>query len=57
MLYIIAPMDENLVVSETHQVVKRNCFDLNELLQEFTIILFYLYHVFYIYPKIWCGLF
>ena len=41
MLYIIAPMDENLVVSETHQVVKRNCFDLNELLQEFTIILFY----------------
>ena len=52
MLYIIAPMDENLVVSETHQVVKRNCFDLNELLQEFTIILFYLYRAFFIYPKI-----
>ena len=24
MLYIIAPIDENLVVSETHQVIKRN---------------------------------
>ena len=24
MLYIIAPIDENLVVSETHQAIKRN---------------------------------
>ena len=24
MLYIIAPIDESLVVSDTHQVVKRN---------------------------------
>ena len=30
----IAPMDENLIISETHQVVKRNCFNLNELFQE-----------------------
>ena len=27
-------MDENLIISETHQVVKRNCFNLNELLQD-----------------------
>ena len=40
-------MDENLVISEAHQVVKRNCFNLNELLQEWTIILFYLYHFFF----------
>ena len=33
-LVFIAPMDENLVISETHQVVKRNCFNLNKLLQE-----------------------
>ena len=33
-------MDENLVISETLQVVKMNCFNLNELLQEWTIILF-----------------
>ena len=25
MLYIIASIDEDLVVSETHRVVKRNC--------------------------------
>ena len=25
MLYIIAPIDKNLVVSETYQIVKRNC--------------------------------
>ena len=31
MLYIIASMDVNLVTSETHQDVKRNCFDLNYL--------------------------
>ena len=30
----IALIDEKLVISETHQVVKRNCFNLNELLQE-----------------------
>ena len=33
-LVFIVPMDENLVISETHQVVKRNCFNLNKLLQE-----------------------
>ena len=47
MLYITTPMDENLIVSETHQVVQRNYFDSNELLQECTIILFYLYHFFF----------
>ena len=40
MLYITTPLDENLIVSETHQVVQRNYFDSNELLQECTIILF-----------------
>ena len=30
----IAPMDENLVINETHQDGKMNCFNLNELLQE-----------------------
>ena len=39
-------MDENLVINETHQVGKMNCFNLNELLQEWTFILFYLYHFF-----------
>ena len=37
MLHIIATMDKNLVVSETHQIDKKNCFDLIELLQEYTI--------------------
>ena len=41
MLYIIAPMNGSVVVSETHQVVQRKCLDLNERLQEVTIILFY----------------
>ena len=53
MFYIIAPMNGSVVVSETHQVVQRKCFDLNERLQEVTIILFVSFFLF-IYPKIWC---
>ena len=46
----IALIDEKLVISETHQVVKRNCLHLNELLQECTIILFYfLQHLFFFF--------
>ena len=56
MLYIIAPMNGSVVVSETHQVVQRKCFDLNERLQEVTIILFVSFFLF-IYPKIWCWFF
>ena len=35
-------MDDNLVASETHQLVPMNYFDLNELPQEGTIIFIYL---------------
>ena len=38
---IIAPMDENVVASETHYFTPKNCFDLNKSLQEDIIILFY----------------
>jgi hypothetical protein len=44
---IIAPMDENLVASEIHQFVQKDCFDLNELPQEGTIV-FYLLLVFHL---------
>ena len=33
-------MDDNLVASETHQLVPLNYFDLNELPQESTIIFY-----------------
>ena len=40
---VIALMDGNVVVSETHYFSPKNCFDLiNEPLQECFIILFYL---------------
>ena len=39
---VIAPMDGNVVVSETHYFTPKNCFDLNKPLQEGIIILFYL---------------
>ena len=38
----IAPMDRNVIASETHYFNMMNCFDLNEPLQEGIIILFYL---------------
>ena len=41
-------MDENLVASEIHQFVQNDCFDLNELPQEGTTILFYLLLVFHL---------
>ena len=41
-MYIIALMDENVVVSETYHFTPKNCFDLNEPFQEGIIILFYL---------------
>ena len=46
----IAPMDDNVVTSETHQFVPMNCFDLNELSQEGIIIfiLFVIYNSFII---------
>ena len=39
---IIALMDGNVVASESHNFTLKNCFDLNEPLQEGIIILFYL---------------
>ena len=40
-MYIVAPMDGNIVANET-QYFAPDCFDLNEPLQEGIIILFYL---------------
>ena len=39
---VIAPMDGNVVVSETHYFTPKNCFDLNELSQESILFSFYL---------------
>ena len=39
---IIASMDGNVVASESHNFTPKYCFDLNELLQEGIIVLFYL---------------
>ena len=39
---VTAPMDGNVVVSETHYFTPKNCFDLNEPLQEGIIILIYI---------------
>ena len=36
--FYIAPMDDNVDASETHQFVPMNCFDLNELSQKHIII-------------------
>ena len=42
-------MDDNLVASETHQLVPMNYFDLNELPQEGTIIIiFIIYNPYFI---------
>ena len=41
-MYIIAPMNVNIVTSKTHYFAPKDCFDLNEPLQEGIIILFYL---------------
>ena len=35
-------MDGNVVASETHYFISKNCFDLNEPLQEGIIILIYI---------------
>ena len=45
-------MNGSVVVSETHQVVRRKCFDLNERLQEVTIILFYFICIIFLYSFI-----
>ena len=45
-------MNGSVVVSETHQVVQRKCFDLNERLQEVTIILFYFICIIFLYSFI-----
>ena len=37
---IIASMDGNVVASESHYFIPKNCFDLNEPLQECIVILF-----------------
>ena len=39
---IIAPMDGNVVASETYYFTSKNCFDLNEPLQEGIIIIIYI---------------
>ena len=41
-MYIVALMDGNVVTSETHYFISKNCFDLNEPLQEGIIILIYI---------------
>ena len=41
-MYVIVAMDKNVVASESHYFALKNCFDLNEPLQEGIIILFYL---------------
>ena len=41
-MYIVALLDENVVASKTQYFASKNCFDLNESLQENIIILFYL---------------
>ena len=41
-MYIVAPMNVNGVVGETQYFTPKDCFDLNEPLQEGIIILFYL---------------
>ena len=37
-MYIIALMDKNVVASEAHYFAPKDCFDLNEPLQEGVII-------------------
>ena len=49
---IIAPMDGNVVASETQYIAPKDCFDLNESLQEGIIILFYLWFTFYLSENI-----
>ena len=48
-MYITAPMDENVVASETYYFTPKNCFVLNELSQEGIIIfiLFVIYNSYY----------
>ena len=41
-------MDDNLVASETHQLVPLNYFDLNELPQEDTIIFYFISNSYFI---------
>ena len=41
-------MDDNLVASETHQLVPMNYFDLNELSQEGTIIFYFICNLYFI---------
>ena len=47
-------MNGSVVVSETHQVVQRKCFDLNERLQEsyYYFILFYFICIIFLYSFI-----
>ena len=47
-MYIIVPMDVNVVASKTHYFAPKDCFDLNEPFQEGIIILFYLRFTFYL---------
>ena len=37
-MHIITPMDKNVVASEAHYFAPKDCFDLNEPLQEGVII-------------------
>ena len=41
-MYIVALLDGNVVASETQYIAPKDCFDLNESLEEGIIILFYL---------------
>ena len=41
-------MDDNLVASETHQLVPMNYFDLNELIREGIIIFYFICNPYFI---------
>ena len=47
-MYIVSLLDGNVVVSETQYFAPKDCFKLNEPLQEGIIIFFYLWFTFHL---------
>ena len=50
-VYIVAPMDGNIVASKTQYFAPKDCFDLNEPLQE-GIINYFICDLHFIYHRI-----
>ena len=50
-MYIIAPMNVNIVTSKTHYFAPKDCFNLNEPLQE-GIINYFICDLHFIYHRI-----